>query len=203
MLILEILRQFINLPRVNWLICFVFFPQRPHWWMNAMTSITSTAIRVVSVSTFLKDVTADGTAIRERTNDTVTTATVSWSPFPCCFFFYIWYFFLSGRKCRYMYIVYHFFTVILHIFLKFFLMKDKQLFILYSQYHGCWWPGDARNHGISSHSIDLVLLENPSLSTRWVEFYFVCSINGVNGVEVAPLLTHFWFKLKITAYFFY
>ena len=28
-----------------------------------------------------------------------------------------------------------------------------------SQYHGWWWPGDARSQGISNHDIDLVKLE--------------------------------------------
>ena len=32
--------------------------------------------------------------------------------------------------------------------------------ILHNQYHGCWWPGDARRQGISSHSADLILLKN-------------------------------------------
>ena len=31
--------------------------------------------------------------------------------------------------------------------------------ILHNRYHGCWWPGDARSQGISSNSIDLVILE--------------------------------------------
>ena len=25
---------------------------------------------------------------------------------------------------------------------------------LHDQYHGCWWPGDARSQGVSSHGID-------------------------------------------------
>ena len=28
--------------------------------------------------------------------------------------------------------------------------------VVYSQYHGCWWPGDAMSQGISNHDIDLV-----------------------------------------------
>ena len=28
-----------------------------------------------------------------------------------------------------------------------------------TQYHGCWWPGDARSLGIISHGIDLICLE--------------------------------------------
>ena len=27
-------------------------------------------------------------------------------------------------------------------------------FVLYNQCHGCWWPGDTRSQGISSHGID-------------------------------------------------
>ena len=37
-----------------------------------------------------------------------------------------------------------------------------------SQYCGCWWPGEARSQGISSHGIDLVLLGYSSLSNRKV-----------------------------------
>ena len=33
--------------------------------------------------------------------------------------------------------------------------EDKDLSIGHSQYHGCWWPGDTRSQGISSHDIDL------------------------------------------------
>ena len=29
---------------------------------------------------------------------------------------------------------------------------------LHSPYHGCWWPGDARSQGISSHNVDPVKL---------------------------------------------
>ena len=39
-------------------------------------------------------------------------------------------------------------------------VKDKDLPILHSQYHGCWCPGDARSQGISNHDIDQVNLDN-------------------------------------------
>ena len=42
--------------------------------------------------------------------------------------------------------------------LKFFLMWDKDLFILHSQYHDSWCPGDIKSPGISSYAIDLVFL---------------------------------------------
>ena len=50
---------------------------------------------------------------------------------------------LDGTKTC-IYILYHSSTL-------------KDLCILLSQYHGCWWPGDTRSQGISSHDIDLVI----------------------------------------------
>ena len=38
-------------------------------------------------------------------------------------------------------------------------MEQRGLFILYSQYQGCWWPGNTRKQGISSHNIDIIMLE--------------------------------------------
>ena len=37
---------------------------------------------------------------------------------------------------------------------------------VHNQYHVCWCSGDARNAGISSHDIDLVVPEYPSFNTR-------------------------------------
>ena len=39
--------------------------------------------------------------------------------------------------------------------LRLIIKKDRNIPISHSQYHGCWWPGDARSQGISSHDIDL------------------------------------------------
>ena len=51
-----------------------------------------------------------------------------------------------------------------------------QIFILYSQYRGCWLPGDARIQDISSHDIDLVLREYSLFSTRRVNLPYCCYI---------------------------
>ena len=55
--------------------------------------------------------------------------------------------------------------------LKSFLVEDKDPFILHIQHHGCWWPGVARSQGISSHGIDVVILEYsvsvPEGLTHW------------------------------------
>ena len=40
------------------------------------------------------------------------------------------------------------------------------MFIMYYQYHCCWWPGDARSQGIRSHNIDLVPLKYSSFRAR-------------------------------------
>ena len=39
----------------------------------------------------------------------------------------------------------------------------------YSQYHGCWCPGDARSQDISSHGIDLVIQKYSTFSTSRVK----------------------------------
>ena len=41
-------------------------------------------------------------------------------------------------------------------------MEDKDTLILSSQYHGCWWPGDASRQDINNHDIDLFLQEYSS-----------------------------------------
>ena len=46
-------------------------------------------------------------------------------------------------------------SLTLHRCLKSFLMQDKHLLILHSQYHGCWWPGDTRSQGVNNHVSDL------------------------------------------------
>ena len=33
--------------------------------------------------------------------------------------------------------------------------------VKHSQYHGCWWPDDARSQGISSHDIDQIFQNIP------------------------------------------
>ena len=41
--------------------------------------------------------------------------------------------------------------------------------VFHSQYHpSCWWSGDLRSQGISSHGVDLVCMEYSSLSTTGV-----------------------------------
>ena len=32
-------------------------------------------------------------------------------------------------------------------------MEHKDPFILHGEYYGCWWPGDAKDQGISCHGI--------------------------------------------------
>ena len=44
----------------------------------------------------------------------------------------------------------------------FFIEDDKDTFILQSQYHGYWWPGDARIWVISSLDLNLVVPEYSS-----------------------------------------
>ena len=46
------------------------------------------------------------------------------------------------------------------------LMEDKDLGILHSQYHCCWWPGSVRSYGISSHGTDPINLKYSTLTIR-------------------------------------
>ena len=62
----------------------------------------------------------------------------------------------------------HFSMIGWHKWLKSVYVKDENLFILHSQYHGCWWPGDARRQGISSLGIDLVDIKYSDFNTRRV-----------------------------------
>ena len=64
--------------------------------------------------------------------------------------------FSEGTK-TYICILCHPSTLIWHRYLKSFLKYDQDLYILHSQYHGCWCPGDVRSQGISSHDIDLFI----------------------------------------------
>ena len=43
--------------------------------------------------------------------------------------------------------------------LQFFFVRNMDPFTLHNQYHGCWWPGNARSQGISSYGIDLDTLK--------------------------------------------
>ena len=50
-------------------------------------------------------------------------------------------------------------------------MENKDQSILYIQYHVFWLPGDARCEGISSHGIDLVILEYSSFSPSRLNYW--------------------------------
>ena len=49
---------------------------------------------------------------------------------------------------------------------KSFFLSETDLFILHSQCHRCWWPGDASSQGIGSHGITLDLPKCSGFSTR-------------------------------------
>ena len=53
------------------------------------------------------------------------------------------------------YNIYHSSALTWQGWLESFLCKTRTC-LFHSQYHGCWWPGDARSQSISSHGIDLI-----------------------------------------------
>ena len=47
--------------------------------------------------------------------------------------------------------------------------QGTQKFVNLGQWHHCWWPSDVKSHDISSHGIDLALLEYSAFSTTRAE----------------------------------
>ena len=60
----------------------------------------------------------------------------------------------------------------------------KNPFTQRSQCHGCWWPGDTRSHGISSHCFDQILQEYSSLSTKVITS--IIKLMCGNGWIISP-----------------
>ena len=57
-------------------------------------------------------------------------------------------------------------------------MQDKDVPILHSQYHGWWWPGDARIQAIINHDIDYVEPEKFGRRTLRAIDYLTMSISS-------------------------
>ena len=68
----------------------------------------------------------------------------------------------------YLYL-YHFRVLRWYMYLKSFLVENKENFILLSQWRGCWWPGDARIFDISNHGVDLVPHNHDNV-IKWKHF---------------------------------
>ena len=62
----------------------------------------------------------------------------------------------------------------------------QEYFIQHCQYHGCWWPGDAKSRGISSHGSDPFRLQYSSLTIRLVKsfksFFFLLPMSIIFSV---------------------
>ena len=54
-----------------------------------------------------------------------------------------------------------------------------------SQYHGCWWPGNARSHSISSHSI------SPGWHRLFPSLY--------RNVDLSMHLKDWWFTMNLVS----
>ena len=85
----------------------------------------------------------------------------------------------------YIYILCNYSTLIWHGYLKSFPMQDQDLHILHRQYHGCWYPGDVRSQGISSHGIDPSLTKitrSPHVKV-YQDYYLSLYIRIENGTH--------------------
>ena len=59
---------------------------------------------------------------------------------------------------------------------------NQDQFSQYVQYHGCWWPGDAKRRGISSNGSDQVIQEYSSSNTKGSEY-----IGNALKIQISPL----------------
>ena len=75
------------------------------------------------------------------------------------------------------------------LYFKFFLMGDKDMFILHGQYHGCWWPGaTTRSQDISSHVVDLLFwIILVSVPEGWKSHSFSFLWNIYNVTQMLPV----------------
>ena len=69
------------------------------------------------------------------------------------------------------------------------------LFIVYSQYHGCWCPGDARGQGINSNATDLIFME--SLASAPGPHLNINTVFPGMGIPMLKLLDHIIFNMGI------
>ena len=92
-----------------------------------------------------------------------------------------------------------------HRQLKSFLVEGKDPFILYIQYHDCWWPDDTRSQGISSNGVDQVLPESFQLRTRrinpfWLQLYSMSWVL-MSWRRKEPGHWHPWYWLYISLHY--
>ena len=74
-------------------------------------------------------------------------------------------------------------------------MENKDLPILHSQDHGCWWPGDARSQGINNRDIDLLKPGQFGLRTLRVKTR-KCKKNGWHSQTFSNAFLFFFFNLN-------
>ena len=83
-------------------------------------------------------------------------------------------------------------TTSTHFHFHFFHMEDLDMVIIYSQYHGCWWPGNrSLSQGISSYCINLVFLEYCGINIKIVVMSTMTKI-FVNIICINLLLQFTW-----------
>ena len=89
-------------------------------------------------------------------------------------------------------------------YLKSILVKANDLFILHNQYLGCWWPGDIKSQGISSHGIDL-LLHGPTATeelpywglNQMVQILQKAFLNAFSGINISIFLYIFHWRWQV------
>ena len=83
-------------------------------------------------------------------------------------------------------------------------MEDKEPFIIHSENHGYWWPGDASNLVINSHGIDVVLPKYACLNTRMVnEFIMLPNVFQIKRWIPKPSWTEIIKRFHVVADIFH
>ena len=72
--------------------------------------------------------------------------------------------------------------------------------ILHSQYHGCWWPGDGRSQGITSHNIDLIVLEYYGFTTRRINQKSICAYECIKACLLLTVSFHVDFNMPLPSF---
>ena len=68
------------------------------------------------------------------------------------------------------------------------LSRKTRAYVDYSQYRGCWWPGDMRSQGIGIHGYDLIMSMEYFVASEWLRLIYY-SLKKASIPNIANLLS--------------
>ena len=75
-------------------------------------------------------------------------------------------------------------------------MEGKDSFILHSHNYWCWYPGDARSQGISSHGIDLILVLTYRDLDNFIRLFSVVRYLKIFVWNIIEIRVCYWWEIK-------